>query len=414
MVLICYSVNAGFMDKIVLYFRKYGLVIFAGILLLVATVWLFKSPSRGVEAREPNVLVVDAVTVKQAPHDGWMKVHAVVTDHLASAVKSPISATVERLLVREDAVVSKGDVLVILDQRDLERDKQYLIAKESQQLNAIAATKKQLAHQDSLVSQQTTIYQLAQKKYDRYQRLLKEKLVSVQELESFKAESLKHHNQLVREQSQLIALTQRLQADKVVLMDIRNQLQDVLTSLEDCIIKAQWDGWVRGIKVRPGSEVMKNEVVLTVQGHHYDLVAPLSIDRYKKLVNLEGIDASLQVDHADIDLSQGSLVPYKMNKQSHVSWPLPAEQQWVVGDRYDVYIRLPHELATTKLPQKAVFDSYVFEIADGHLRAVPVSIVDVSEKGEVALLVTGLKDNMRIMTTGLAGPKEGLAVKVAE
>ena len=238
--------------------------------------------------------------------------------------------------------------------------------------------------------------------------------IKAQTIEAIKAEALKQENQLVREKSQLIVLKQHLTAEEVLLLDIHNQLQDIKTAIDDSFITAQWDGWVRDIKVRSGSEVMKNEVVMTLQGHHYDLHAPLSIERYKKLSHIKNIAGYINVSGVEHALTQGALVPYKMHKQPEVSWSLPEDKKWIAGERFDVFIRIPHDELTTKLPQKAVFDSYVFEIVEGRLRAVPVTIMDVSEQGQSEVLVSGLTENMHIMTTGLAGPKEGLAVKVSE
>lgn len=396
------------------YFKKYMLLVVALVLVGISLTWFLIPPSRHAETRSPDAIAVDAIRVKQARHDSWMKVHAVVADHFASEVKSPASASVKELKVERDMAVKKGDVLVVLDPQEHERENTYLNAKQIQQMKVIDATKKQIIHQEKLVSQQSIIFDLAQKKFDRYKQLLKEQLVSLQDIEAIKAEALKQENQLVREKSQLIVLKQHLTAEEVLLLDIHNQLQDIKTAIDDSFITAQWDGWVRDIKVRSGSEVMKNEVVMTLQGHHYDLHAPLSIERYKKLSHIKNIAGYINVSGVEHALTQGALVPYKMHKQPEVSWSLPEDKKWIAGERFDVFIRIPHDELTTKLPQKAVFDSYVFEIVEGRLRAVPVTILDVSEQGQSEVLVSGLTENMHIMTTGLAGPKEGLAVKVSE
>ena len=373
--------------------------------------WYTHPPTRQSLSEQDRSYLISAMPVSHQQHDAFTKVIATVVDRQATVINSPLDSSVVKMYVRDGDVVRKGDVLIELDAEDMARNFEVLLTKRQQHAQSINTYEQQLAQQNQLVQQQEALHLLSMKKRDRHKILLDEKLISEQRGDDLQIEILQQETQMLKERSMLLSLQQQRNAELTAFKDTSRQIANLEESIESAKIRAPWDGVVQMRLVRVGAEVRKTEPLLSLQGKQFDLVAPLTISKYRKLSQLGTISGFVDYQGERLLLEQGKLTHYQPNVQPEVIWSLPGPE-WIAGEHMTAFVRVPQQQMTMRIPQKAVFGQKVYIVDDGELRGVPIEIVDRSDEGVPSFLVSGLADGMIVMTTAIAGPKEGLAVRV--
>lgn len=154
-------------------FSKYifGLVL---VVLFPLTLWGCGEKAGPAEARRPEVTGVTVEAVEPSEAQEFYEAQGTVRAKTSSAVSSRVMGSVKSVLVKEGDRVRKGQLLVVLDDRDI---RARLKAAEEGYSEAQSALEAAVAHR-----------KLAEVTYGRYQSLYEQKALTEQEMDRIRTE----------------------------------------------------------------------------------------------------------------------------------------------------------------------------------------------------------------------------------
>ncbi len=288
-----------------------------------------------------------------------------------------VSAYVDTVLVRPGAVAKKGQVLATLDCRNTHAANQA-VAREAR---ALEARQKALAHEAA-----------------RVQGLLNGGFVSPNEAEQKSAQSS-------AELAQLLASLAKLAGRNI--------------EVNDCILRAPFDGEIVARSIDPGAFVRPGASIVTVVDRSvvritadapeidFDVVAPGTVVKIHCLATQRDLVARISRRAPGADT---------VTRTTHFELDVPnADRSVPVGTTAELRIETGSPMAAVELPLLAASvrgsKASIFVVEDGraHARVLPV-------KGETAgtlYLDPALRPGTHVVTQGRALLSEGDAVSVA-
>lgn len=209
--------------------RKYFLLT----LVFPAATWIFLGCGDGIEpgltpaGQFPTVSAAVQMAKLQTQPFLYEAV-GTITARTASTLASKLMGTVAEVRVGEGAVVKEGDILVVLDQRQVS-------AQYAQARAALAEARQAEASASSARAAAKAGADLARTTYERYVQLLKESSVSRQEFDEVAA----RHRQA---QATLTQTTSMLQAAGHRVQQAEAALESAQVSKKDAVVRAPYDG----------------------------------------------------------------------------------------------------------------------------------------------------------------------------
>lgn len=224
----------------------------------------------GTTAKPPPVVTgVSVATTQMIEQPLIYEAVGTVKAGISSTLSSKLLGTVEAIRVREGDSVKQGDVLVIMDQRQVKADVRKSEAGLSESKKALDAA---ISGRDAA----TAAKELALATYERYQKLIKERLVSAQ---AFEEQEERYH--------QAEAALKKAEADVDAASARINQAEAALSGVQvtgkDAVITAPHDGIITGKFVdkgdlaKPGTSLLALE---TTSGFCVDVVLPETYINY--------------------------------------------------------------------------------------------------------------------------------------
>lgn len=258
--------------------------------------------------------------------DTWGRADAKEID-----VNSKISGRVVQLLVKEGDQVKKGQLIAVIDQRDLQAQKSQaeanIMAAQAAQAQASSVTTMQQGTTSSDVAAAQTQVGQAQANlenvkadYDRYASLVSEGAISQQAFEAMETKykvAQESYNQAVAGankatsalgQNDVNAANENAAAKKVAAAQAT--LDQVNVALSETEIRAPYDGVVTEKYVEEGSMVSQGTPIVAVQDDHdtwVDFKVPetaLSGIKLHQKVTLVARDGDTKVDGEVVDISK--------------------------------------------------------------------------------------------------------------
>lgn len=337
----------------------------------------------------------------------------------AFQVTSPISTTVDRILVRTGEPVVAGQALIQLDTRTLRRN---LAAQEGQIVDMQARIRQQILQGDADVAALTLereATQLAQENLRRVQDLQARSLASTSEVESARRalitqqQSLQNRELAVaRQEDTLLQLNAQLEG-------LRQQRDALAEDLEAATLRAQTDGLVDEILVLPGQTVSTGTQLLTLQSTEaFQVRATLPSQHLSLLDRDNPLQGRVQW--------QGHLTPLELH-----SWGLNAAQGGVAvvldmadpqppliaGTFTPLNLLLPAIENVMSVPANALYgNNRLYEVANGRLVEHTADIVgqDPERPGEAYLVRSSAAQGARILITRLDRPEPGFRVQTLD
>lgn len=247
-------------------------------------------------------------------------------------VQTKVPGRVVQMLVEEGQEVKKGQLLAVIDSKDLVAQKgQYIAQVESAQAQAIQASKAASLHDktsannlqaaSAQVKMAATDLAMAEKNYQRYQSLYKSGAIAEKNLEDVKQKYLAAQDVLTQAQAALRSAQanqtdghQVNEANVLAAQGKKAQAQAAVSQVENLLaetqIKAPMDGLVTSLIVEQGEMVSSGMPLMTILNPTVNWVnfkvKETDLSKYKlnSQVSLQGRDKDLQVTGTVVDISR--------------------------------------------------------------------------------------------------------------
>jgi multidrug efflux pump subunit AcrA (membrane-fusion protein) len=188
-------------------------------------------------------------------------VQAGATIHLAGK----LMGTIERVDVREGDRVTAGQILVVIDQRQVEAGLRQAQA-------AVAEAKKGLTAAESSREAAVASERLTVSTYERYQNLKREDTVSAQEFDEVQARYLQAKAGVNQAQAMVETATARVQRAEAA-------FASALVTRKDAVVTAPYEGTITAKHVEVGDLASPGAPLLTmdtIEGFRVDMILPES------------------------------------------------------------------------------------------------------------------------------------------
>lgn len=331
-------------------------------------------------------------------------------------------ARVAEVAVRDGDQVTKGQLLVRLDERDFLpalHEAQALVA----ELQAQIRSEKNRHQTDrKALEQEQALLAIANDGVERARRLAKQRVGSETDLDT--AEDSRARNALAvsnREMS-IDDHPARLQALEARLQSARAKLADIELDFERAKVTAPFDGVITGVEVTAGDQVKQDALLLQLYALddlevRASIPAPFQAEMVAALATGARLSATADVG--------GSRVPLRLARIAGEADPSGVDGLFAVEGNADL-LRLGQmltlRLARSKradavdLPFQAVYgDGRVYKLVDGRMRGIQVKSLGAIRDGtgEERLLVRSpeLAAGDRVIVTHMPNAVDGLRVE---
>jgi HlyD family secretion protein len=380
---------------------------------------------------EPTVSVQAAV-VKQVPLDRAVTAEAILFPLHQSSVASKISAPISKFLVNRGSKVHRGQLLAILENRDLQG---AAIADqgtyEQAQADYSTATKSSLPEEmqkaEADVAAAKKALDAQEKIFTSREELYKQGALPRKELDQSQVDLTKARNDYELANRHLIALKNGVQQDKVKaaqgqLTAARGKYESSAATLSYSEIRSPIDGVVTDRPLFPGDTATGGEPIVTVmdlsqiiaKAHVPQETAELLKPGDNASISVEGLDQPVQ---AKLTLVSPALDP---NSTTVEIWAIAKNPEGTLrpGSTARLTVVAQHIPQATVVPAASVLknpggETSVMVIgSDGraHQQTVETGVT----AGDQVQITKGLKPGDRVVTTGAYGLPDNTKVTVAE
>ena len=346
---------------------------------------------------------VDTTKVQSRPF--LYEAVATINARTASTLSGKLMGTVSEVRVAEGAVVEQGDILVVLDQRQVaaQYDQARAGVKEARRAEASARSAREAAKAAA---------DLARTTYERYRQLLRENSVSRQEFDEVAA----RHRQA---QATLTQTTAMLEAAGHRVQQATAALESAQVSKKDAVVRAPYSGRITAKMIEVGDLASPGTPFFTIEKtgvYCADLVLPeshidaISIDE-KVSVKIPALQGKEMVGQI------GRIVPSadQRSRTFLVKVALPEDPALRSGLFARVMIPVG-EAGMMTVPDSAVIRrgqlTGVYLLGDDGLAKFRL-IRTGKRMGDRVEVISGLKEGERYVTTPPPAMADGVRVEVS-
>ena len=396
------------------------LIIIVGGLLITLLV-VFK-PSAEIRPTGNLNPLVKTLMAEPAAHSPMITLYGRVESPRESNLAATVNAYVDSVPVEEGDMVTKGQVLVELEDSDVRRVYEQRQAEVADMEAQIASEKERYQNDLASLEVEKKLLALSKKSADRYEKLVAKnvgsdlnrdealQLAQKQELSLYNRQyAVKDHpNRLKRLNAQLQKLTA-----------FRDQ---AATDLARTKITAPFNGRVIQLKASPGNRVHPGDIVATVYDTSHIEVRAQIPSRYLAPINRalnsgQPLNATLMVGGDEINLKLERLAGAIGMGQGGVDglFSIDNEDRVILGRAGEVILFLPPVADALALPPTAIYGQQrVYAVQDERLKTIMIERLGevLMENGERWQLVKGdIAPGTQILTAQLPDAVGGLAVQ---
>jgi len=357
-----------------------------------------KQPSKSIKA------ALETARIKKQPF--IYEAVGTVVPRTASTLSSKLLGTVQAVNVREGDRVKTGDLLVVLDQRQVSAGLQSAQAALNEALRAEASA-------ESARKAAKAAAELARSTYVRYQKLIKESSASQQEFEEVESRHRQAQASLAQTESMSAAASSRVE-------QARAAVESASVSKKDAKIYSPYDGTITAKMIDVGDLASPGTPFLTIEKEDAfcaDLVLP---ERHIQAVKLDDeVKVSIPaLGNIDLIGTVGRIVPAAdvKSRSFMVKVALPDNDNLKSGMFARVAIPVG-EAGMLMLPNSAVINEgqltgvYVVDADQiAHLRLIRTG----KQYGDAVEVLSGLAEKERYVIAPPVNMNDGNKVEVAK
>ena len=335
---------------------------------------------------------------------------------------APNKSRVDNISIREGDPIKKGQILLVLDERDF---KPHLIQAEAKadELRALIKSEQLRYLTDKVaISHEQSILQLERSAVKRAKMLQSKKMGSTAALEEAQEALKRQHVAFSNRKLALDDHSARSQQLQARLAYAEAEVELARLDLERSQIIAPFDGFVEKLSVAAGDQVKENQILLTLYpSNNLELRAkiPASFQNEIQGALQSGQSLLASADYAGIPLS------LKLDRFSGKAdtrgidalFSIQSNNEWVrLGASLTVTLQRPSQKNVIALPYSAIYDNNrIYRVTNQRIEAISVDILGDYKNGEQRLLLVHspqLQQDDRIVTTQLPGAVTGLKVDI--
>jgi multidrug efflux pump subunit AcrA (membrane-fusion protein) len=402
--------------------RSLALVTFVG--LAATTTLMATAPQHDASLVEEKAWPVTTMVVEADDLSPELRLFGRVETPRHAQLTAAVTATVNRVNVREGELVEQGQILVVLDDADEELRAQQAATDVAEAQATLESTRQQQVVDGEVLQHMRQLYELTVAKRDRLIKLHKQKLVAAEQLEDTRAAVARQAIVLAEQQLKVDSHPQRLAISEMALERARAQLEQQELRLSRTLVVAPFRGKVSSVDVSPGSRASEGQILVSV----YDTAAlqvrvtipgsaaesiRQALDRGETVAARygNGVGQQLQLGQLAAQVSGGragldALFSVTGNGDS-----------LELGRALDVTVVLPLLQQVTGIPVQSLYgDNRVYMVVDGRLQGVEVETLgrrrDASGQLQLLVRANSAAIPSELLTTSLPQASTGLRVNV--
>ncbi|WP_163834397.1 efflux RND transporter periplasmic adaptor subunit [Spartinivicinus ruber] len=435
--------------------RAISLLIAIGLIVLTASGLLAlkltaKQPER--KANQDRTWKIDVMTVEKQAHQPEITLYGRVESPFETTLTAATTAYIEAVPVREGMLVQQGEVLVILDQRDLLLIKSQREADIINIKAKIAAENTRYEYDQRALIEEKKLLLIAHNAVARQSSLKQRNLSSVTQLEEAKQGEAQQALNVNKMEQTIVDYENRLLQLQAQLKQAEALLAQTLLDLERATVTAPLTGKVSQVQVAPGARVQAGEPLLTLYDvanlevraqlpsrllsqlkaqlpltkQHVQSNAAVQADKMTNVSSLSGIlqgtlsEANdmqpnktlvVQLDRFAAAVSQGQGGVDGIFRITSTTLP-----NLELGRSVVLTLQLPPVSDSIAVPVTAIYNSqYVFKVVDNFLQSVTIEKVgELKQAGKEWALIRSekLQTGDRLMITQIPNAITGMKVQL--
>jgi multidrug efflux pump subunit AcrA (membrane-fusion protein) len=403
---------------------------FIGLAMLASVSIFATGPSTNPVERTEKAWPVSVLEVTPAPIEPTFKAYGRVESSNVTHLKTDLNAEVADVSVREGDWVSRGDLLITLDDREIA----LALLERRAELAELSARVESTRIEQEMLTQSTGHYrslrEVAQKKLSRHQDLMAKRLISQALLDEVIAQASQAQIQYQSHMRSMADFPNRLAAEQAAADRARARLRQAELDMEKTRITAPYGGPVLSVHVAPGDRSSIGATLADVASAAAFEVRLQIPERYgaRMHANLEaGLPVTARTPEGTVlTLSRlsGQVKPGQSGLDAFFGLDVgPGAPHTALGRLLELSVTLPMEEAVIALPVQSIYENdriyAVRTTGENETRLEAITIERVgeaqNEAGQHRVLVRSpaIGAGERIITTQLPRAITGLLVEPA-
>ena len=342
-----------------------------------------------------------------------------------ASLSAAVTADVVEVPVLEGGRVTKGDLLVRLDERDAALERMQRDADVADIRAQIDAEQQRYERDRASLANEKSLLVLTERAVSRAEELASTRVGSLSLLDDARQAAERQRMSLADRQFSVQEHSSRMAQLEARLARGEALLQKAVLDLSRTRVTAPFDGRVTEVMVSPGDRVRSGDVLLGMYDvERVEIRAQLptrllaqvrqamvaGIELYA-LSSVDGSSVRARLDRLAAQVERGSGGVDALFRVEGDTDALP------IGRTVELLLELPPERGVVALPMEALYGTdRVFLLDDGRMREIEVERVGERRNGRQArVLLRGerLVDGAHVIVTQLPNAIDGLRVKVA-
>ena len=411
------AVSGGAMDRVIETKRIDKRLLIAGagaaVLLLVLVFWLFAPRSSSQSVAESRLAIA---TVEQGIFEDFLPLRARVTPLVTVYLDAVEGGRVEQLLVEDGVTVTKGQLLAVLSNADLQLSTLARQTEVEQQLNNMRS--QELALQQTRSANRRDLNQAevelakAKRQHDLYKPLAERGFVS-SKLYNDSRDDLSYQQRRLAILRESIAQDERLQASQLAQLrastsSLNSSLAIARGSLSQLNIRAPVSGQLTAFSIQLGQSLQRGERLGQIDSAGRNkLVA--DVDEFYLGRVVVGQTATADIDGKTYKLRVAKVYPQVRSGQFQIdltfAGPEPSSMQR--GQTLQTKLTLGDSSRATLIPNGAFFNdtggNWVFVVDRGGGSATKRPVQLGRRNSDFIEVLGGLRPGERIITSSYSG-----------
>ena len=402
-------------------------LIFIGAAVVIITLLSLTKPEPIKTAVKETAWQVSVENISFSAQSPEIELLGVVQSPFESELSAAISADIKSVPAREGNHVKRGDLLIMLDQRDINLQIAQLEADISDINAQIISEKNRYEADVEALKQEKELMSIAKKSVQRQAKLQRANLVAQERYDQAASEEARSELTVTSRELAINNHPARLDQLKARLKRAETALNDAKLDAERASVRAPFDGVITQVNAAPGERVQVGQTLMKLYNQSVMEIRAQIPDRY--VAPISSALSKQQEIHA-ITEHYGETVQLRLSRLSGEAnrgsggidalfLPVNKNSPLFLNSTLKLQVTLPTLLNVANLPVSSLYGTNrVYRVEDERIQAQQVSILGrrLSEEGQERILVSGktLKAGDQIITTQLPNAITGLKVEVRE
>lgn len=397
------------------------------IAITVILILLFKlaQPEPPVKTKDEKSWLVQTHQLVEGAKTPQLELYGQVESPHTSTITASVNADVMTLDAKEGEKVSKGQLLIKLDEADVLLTREHRAADVAEMEAMVDLEKNRHKSNLAALKLEKSLVALAKKKLSREEKTSKTNLTSQS---SFDTQKQALHNQELALEARQLTVTNypaTLAQLEAKLANKRALLTQAETDLKRTTIIAPFDGVILTTAVSPGERVRPGEELLKLYSiENVEVRAQLPqkfVNTIKDALNNDArLNGRIKAYNGDIDIELNRLSGAIANTGIGIDALFEVDNKdvsrLVMGEVFEVVLDLPAIENVYSVPVAAIYGTNrVYRVVEGRLQVLNIDKVGTQiRQGKQFILIRSDKLNVgdEIITTQLPHAVSGLKVEV--